>query len=73
MNATCETIGFCTNTKKQNSCNANAPYICIYCKKHYCIDCVYIMCKKCSIPLTCFHCGFKNKNEIHYCNECNKL
>ncbi|QKF94540.1 hypothetical protein QKU48_gp1082 [Fadolivirus algeromassiliense] len=58
-------------------CGKSAPYTCIYCMKHFCIDCMYLLCDGCHKEISCFHCGFPIKYEVdgtklakHYCNEC---
>lgn len=38
------------------NCGTKADYVCIFCKKHYCINCMYLMCEKCHEYLTCFWC-----------------
>lgn len=72
MEYTCEAQCQCANdpTKTTYQCGKNAPYTCIYCNKHFCIDCMYLLCSKCHMEISCFWCGCPIKHQKNYCSGC---
>lgn len=68
------------NTKDPDKillCSKIAPYLCIFCNKNFCIDCMYLLCDNCHQEISCFLCGYPIKYEDsgaklakHYCNAC---
>jgi len=46
-------------------------YECEICNKHFCINCMYLICCVCNNNFTCFWCGshFKHTNNISYLDE----
>lgn len=60
------------NDWKTQICGKNATHICVYCDKHFCIDDMYLMCKKCHKYVTCYVCGnLYKKMSINYCIDVN--
>ena len=56
------------NDWKEQICGKNATYICAYCNKHFCINDMYLMCKKCHMYVTCHACGILHKKiAVNYC------
>ena len=55
---------------KYNVCEKKAPFICIHCNKHFCIDDMYLMCDICYEYLTCYPCGipYMKNNGSYYLN-----
>jgi hypothetical protein len=51
-------------------CGKEALYVCKFCHKHFCIDCMYLLCDQCYREISCFWCGFSLKHQKHYCSNC---
>lgn len=80
MQNKCEAeTGKWTNPKNitYSLCGTKAEYICIFCNKQFCVDCMYLMCNQCHKYLSCYMCSHshKQKNSYllksdEYCSDC---
>ena len=56
------------NNIKRSICQKTASFTCIHCNKHFCMNCMYLLCNVCYEYLVCFTCGITHvkTNGTHY-------